>query len=53
VEHDLDFIAAADWVIDLGPGAGPGGGRIVAQGPPGTLVSIEASRTGQALAVRA
>jgi len=52
VEHDLDFIAAADWVIDLGPGAGPNGGRIVAQGPPGNLPACVESPTGRALAAR-
>ena len=52
VEHDLDLITAADWVIDLGPEAGPGGGRIVAQGPPGSLVGIAESHTGRALAAR-
>ena len=35
VEHDLDIIRAADYVVDLGPGAGEGGGRVVYQGPPG------------------
>ena len=52
VEHDLDLIAAADWVIDLGPEAGPGGGRIVAQCPPRDLVGIAASHTGRALSAR-
>jgi excinuclease ABC subunit A len=37
VEHNLDVIAEADWIVDLGPEGGSGGGRIVAQGPPATL----------------
>ena len=35
VEHDMDVVAGADWVIDLGPGGGDAGGRIVAAGTPG------------------
>jgi len=50
VEHDLDVIRRADWVIDLGPGGGPAGGRVVAEGPPASLVSQSASLTGAALA---
>jgi excinuclease ABC subunit A len=53
VEHDLGLIARADWIIDLGPEAGPEGGRIVVQGPPAALVHAGASYTGQALAARA
>lgn len=49
VEHDLGFIEQADWVIDLGPGAGVHGGKIVAQGPASVLQTIEQSPTGQAL----
>lgn len=52
VEHDLDLVAAADWVIDLGPEAGPGGGRVVAQGPPAALAQAPGSHTGRALAAR-
>ncbi len=40
VEHDEATIRAADWVIDLGPGAGPEGGRIVAEGPPDAMVEV-------------
>lgn len=46
VEHDLDVIASADHVIDMGPGAGVLGGHVVAEGPPSSLPSIAASVTG-------
>jgi len=49
VEHNLDLIRAADWIIDLGPGAGPMGGHLVYSGPPGGLVKQTESITGQAL----
>ncbi len=49
IEHDLDLIAEADWIIDLGPGGGAAGGRIVATGTPAQVVAI-GSPTGQVLA---
>jgi excinuclease ABC subunit A len=49
VEHDEATIRAADWLIDLGPGAGPDGGRVVAQGPPETLIVDEDSATARYL----
>ncbi len=52
VEHHLDVIAASDWVIELGPGGGVHGGRLVAEGPPGILRNNNKSPTGQALARR-
>jgi len=45
VEHDLDVIAASDYVIDMGPGAGDEGGRVVAVGPPAEVSASERSRT--------
>ncbi|MGS0984282.1 excinuclease ABC subunit UvrA [Burkholderia glumae] len=50
IEHDLDVIAEADWIIDLGPEGGVGGGTIVAAAPPEALARVSASHTGQALA---
>jgi excinuclease ABC subunit A len=50
VEHNLDVIAEADWIIDLGPEAGPAGGRIVTAGPPSTVRAHRNSRTGAELA---
>ena len=45
VEHELHVIAGSDWVIDMGPGAGDEGGRIVASGPPEELCRSAESRT--------
>src|SRR3954452_15522757 len=45
VEHDMSVVAASDWVIDIGPGAGDEGGRIVAAGPPDNVASSPLSRT--------
>jgi excinuclease ABC subunit A len=50
VEHNLDVIKTADWVIDLGPEAGPAGGRVVAQGTPEDVAAAPDSHTGRALA---
>ncbi|HMB08850.1 MAG TPA: excinuclease ABC subunit UvrA, partial [Isosphaeraceae bacterium] len=49
VEHDEATIRAADWLIDLGPGAGPDGGRVVATGPPGALDASDESLTARYL----
>ncbi|TFW16642.1 excinuclease ABC subunit A [Massilia arenosa] len=45
VEHDMRVVAASDWVIDIGPGAGEEGGRIVASGPPADVARSKESRT--------
>jgi excinuclease ABC subunit A len=49
IEHNLDVIKTADWVIDLGPEGGEAGGEVVAVGPPEKIVGAEASYTGQHL----
>jgi excinuclease ABC subunit A len=49
IEHNLDVIKRADWVIDLGPGAGDQGGRVVAAGTPEDVAGIAASPTGRYL----
>ncbi|WP_075149508.1 excinuclease ABC subunit UvrA [Thauera chlorobenzoica] len=49
IEHDLDVIAEADWLIDLGPEGGDGGGRVVAEGPPEVAMATPASHTGRHL----
>lgn len=49
IEHNLDVIKTADWVIDIGPEGGAGGGRIVCEGPPETIARCKVSHTGNAL----
>jgi excinuclease ABC subunit A len=49
VEHNLDVIRSADTVLDLGPGGGPEGGRLVAMGPPEVIAATPGSHTGAAL----
>ncbi|MGH9701620.1 MAG: excinuclease ABC subunit UvrA, partial [Candidatus Acidiferrales bacterium] len=50
IEHNMDVIKQADWIIDLGPEGGEGGGRIVAQGSPEQVARSKKSYTGQILA---
>ncbi len=49
IEHNLDVISAADWIIDLGPNGGDNGGNIIATGPPEDIVKIGKSHTGRYL----
>jgi excinuclease UvrABC ATPase subunit len=49
IEHNLDVVARADWVIDLGPGGGHDGGRVIFEGTPAELVRAEGSLTGEYL----
>jgi excinuclease UvrABC ATPase subunit len=50
IEHNLAVMAHADWIIDLGPGAGHDGGRIVFEGAPAALVAARSTLTAQHLA---
>jgi excinuclease ABC subunit A len=49
IEHNLEVVKTADWIIDLGPEGGDGGGEIVAQGPPEAIVKEKKSYTGHYL----
>ena len=49
IEHNLDVIKTADWIIDLGPEGGDGGGTVVVEGPPELVAKTETSFTGQFL----
>ena len=49
IEHNLDVIKTADWIIDIGPEGGDGGGQIVAVGTPEDVAKVEASHTGRYL----
>jgi excinuclease ABC subunit A len=46
IEHNLDVIRAADWIIDLGPEGGAGGGQVLAVGTPEQIATVEGSHTG-------
>jgi len=46
IEHNLDVIKTADWVIDMGPEGGAGGGRVVVEGTPETVAACAESHTG-------
>ena len=50
IEHNLDVIKSADWIVDLGPEGGSGGGLVVAEGTPEQVARVEASHTGRFLA---
>ena len=49
IEHNLDVIKTADWVIDLGPEGGKGGGMIIAEGTPEEVAEVKGSYTGEFL----
>jgi excinuclease ABC subunit A len=49
VEHNLEVIKSADWLIDMGPEAGDAGGLLVVEGPPETVAACASSHTGQFL----
>jgi excinuclease ABC subunit A len=50
IEHNLDVIKSADWLVDLGPEGGSGGGRVIAEGTPEHVATLEHSHTGRFLA---
>jgi excinuclease ABC subunit A len=50
IEHNLDVVKTADWIVDLGPEGGDGGGRVVAEGPPEVVAKVPESHTGRFLA---
>jgi len=52
IEHNLDMIKCADWLIDMGPEGGDGGGRVIASGPPERIVQVPGSHTGEYLKPR-
>jgi len=49
IEHNLDVIKTSDWIIDMGPEGGSGGGQIVAEGTPEHVAEVEGSYTGEFL----
>jgi len=49
IEHNLDVIKTADWIVDLGPEGGSGGGQIIATGTPEEVAEVKDSHTGQFL----
>ena len=49
IEHNLDVIKSADWLIDLGPEGGSGGGRVIAEGTPEAVAEVADSHTGRFL----
>jgi excinuclease ABC subunit A len=49
IEHNLEVIKTADWIIDIGPEGGEGGGRVVVEGTPETVAACNASHTGRFL----
>ena len=51
IEHNLDVIKTADWIVDLGPEGGDGGGRIIAKGSPEQVAKVQESYTGKYLKV--
>ena len=50
IEHNLDVIKTGDWIVDLGPEGGSGGGNIIAEGTPEQVCKVKASHTGHFLA---